>query len=136
MAERKIRVLMSKAGLDYHDRGLMLVSKALADAGMEVIYLDAGQMPEQIVETAIQEDVDVVGISSMTAAYREHMGKMTSLLRRAEAKDILVILGGIIQKRDVAELREMGVAQVFGPGSRLAEIVSFVRKNAPVALDR
>ncbi len=130
MVKRKIRVLMSKIGMDYHNRGLLLVSRALSEVGMEVIILDAGQLPESVVKTAIQEDVDLLGISCMTAAHMERMRKVISLLEKADRKDIVVFLGGTIPKRDIPKLKEIGVAEVFGPGSDLSDIVTCVQRYA------
>ncbi len=129
MGKRKIRCLISKVGLDYHDRGSLLIAKSLADAGMEVIYLDAGQTPVGIVNTAIQEDVDMLGVSCMTAAHMENMGKIMNLLREKKGKDILVLLGGIVPKEDIPKLKQMGVAEVFGPASLLNEIVDYIQQQ-------
>lgn len=128
---RKTKVLIAKAGLDYHDRGQMLVSRALMRAGMEVVYLDTGNMAEEIVSAAIQEDVDVLGISSMTAAHMVHMKKIMSLLKKNRREDILVILGGIIPKQDIPKLKAMGVSEIFGPSSSTAEIVGYIQQNHP-----
>lgn len=126
---RKTRVLMAKAGLDYHDRGQMLVSRAFMKAGMEVIYLDTGNIPEEIVNAALQEDVDVLGISSMTAAHMVHVKKIMHLLKENKRENILVLLGGIIPKQDIPILKEMGVAEVFGPSSNVIDIVDYVQRN-------
>jgi len=114
---------MAKAGLDYHDRGQMLVSRAFMKAGMEVIYLDTGNIPEEIVNAALQEDVDVLGISSMTAAHMVHVKKIMHLLKENNRENILVLLGGIIPKQDIPLLKEMGVAEVFGPSSSVIDPV-------------
>jgi methylmalonyl-CoA mutase C-terminal domain/subunit len=126
---RKTKVLMAKAGLDYHDRGQMLVSRAFMKAGMEVIYLDTGNIPEEIVNAAIQEDVDVLGISSMTAAHMVHVEKIMDLLKVNQRENILVLLGGIIPKQDIPKLKEMGVSEVFGPSSNVNEIVDYVNRK-------
>ncbi len=128
---RRTKVLMAKAGLDYHDRGQMLVSRALMNAGMEVVYLDTGNMAEEIVSVAIQEDVDVLGISSMTAAHMVHMKKIMKLLKDRQRDDILVLLGGIVPRQDIPKLKAMGVGEVFGPSSTLSAIVDYIRRNVP-----
>ena len=130
--QRKTRVLMAKAGLDYHDRGQMLVSRAFMKAGMEVIYLDTGNIPEEIVNAALQEDVDVLGISSMTAAHMVHVKKIMHLLKENNRENILVLLGGIIPKQDIPLLKEMGVAEVFGPSSSVIDIIDYVQRNVQV----
>ena len=123
---RKIRVLLSKIGLDGHDRGVVVVAMALKDAGMEVIYLGRRQHPAAIVQVAIQEDVDVVGLSSLTDAHRVLAPKVVQLLKERNAGDIMVILGGFIQQEDIAFLKEAGIAEVFASGTRLQNIVDAI----------
>lgn len=126
---RKVRVLMAKLGLDGHDRGALVVSRALAEAGIEVIYTGRHQTPEQIVKAAIEEDVDVIGISSLADAHCTLVPKVTRLLKENKVEDVLVILGGFIQPEDIPFLKEEGVAEVFGGGTRLETIVNFIRDN-------
>lgn len=126
MGDRKIRVLLSKVGLDGHDRGVVNVAMALRDAGIEVIYLGRHVFPEEIALAAIQEDVDLVGISSLADAHMTLMEELLASLRNKGA-DIPVILGGFIQPEDIPKLKQMGVAEVFGIGSRLDSIVQYVR---------
>ncbi len=129
MQNRKIRVLIAKPGLDGHDRGIKAVARGLRDAGMEVIYLGLRLTPEQIAEAAIQEDVDVVGLSCLSGAHLSLFPKTVSLVREKGGRDILFIGGGIIPKKDIPKLREAGIAQIFGPGTPLAEIVKFIEEN-------
>jgi len=124
-----IRVLVAKPGLDGHDRGAKVVAKALRDAGMEVIYTGLRQTPEQIVETAIQEDVDVIGLSCLSGAHMTLFPKVMELLQMKGIKDILVTGGGIIPMEDVPRLKKSGIAEVFGPGTTSDEIVGFIKKN-------
>ena len=126
MRNRKIRVLIAKPGLDGHDRGVKVVARGLRDAGMEVIYLGLRLTPEQIAEAAIQEAVDVVGLSCLSGAHMALFPKTVSLIRQKGGKDILVICGGIIPKKDIPKLRETGIAQIFGPGTPLEEIAKFI----------
>ena len=126
MSDRKIRVLIAKPGLDGHDRGAKVVARGLRDAGMEVIYLGLHLTPEQIAEAAIQEDVDVVGLDCLSGAHMALFPKTVSLIRQKGGKDILVIGGGIIPKKDIPKLREAGIAQIFGPGTPLEEIAKFI----------
>jgi len=126
--ERKIRVVVAKAGLDGHDRGAKIVARALRDAGMEVIYTGLHQTPEQIVETAIQEDADAVGISLLSGAHMTLVPRILDLLRENGAEDVLVVLGGTIPDDDAAELKKQGVAAVFGPGAPTSDIVEFLRR--------
>jgi len=125
-----IRVLIAKPGLDGHDRGAKVVAKALRDAGMEVIYTGLRQTPRQIVEAAIQEDVDVIGLSCLSGAHLTLFTKVMELLRQNGVKDILVTGGGIIPLEDVPRLRKAGVSEVFGPGTTSDQIIDFIRKNA------
>ena len=124
-----IRVLVAKPGLDGHDRGAKVVAKALRDAGMEVIYTGLRQTPEQKVETAIQEDVDLIGLSCLSGAHMTLFPKVMELLQAKGVKDILVTGGGIIPMEDVPRLKKAGIAEVFGPGTTSDEIISFIRKN-------
>ena len=129
--ERKIRVVVAKPGLDGHDRGAKIVARALRDAGMEVIYTGLHQTPEQIVETAIQEDADAVGISLLSGAHMTLVPRILELLRENGAEDVLVVLGGTIPEDDADELRRLGVAGVFGPGAPTSAIVDFLRGAVP-----
>jgi methylmalonyl-CoA mutase C-terminal domain/subunit len=126
---RRIRVLIAKPGLDGHDRGALVVARALRDAGMEVIYTGLRQTPEQIAEAAVQEDVDVVGLSSLSGAHRTLFPEVVAALRARGAHDVLVIGGGVIPAEDVDELRRAGIAAVFTPGTPTAEIVKFIREK-------
>jgi len=128
--ERKIRVLIGKPGLDGHDRGAKIVARALSDAGMEVIYTGLHQTPEQIVSTAIQEDVDGIGLSILSGAHMAHIRSVLRLLKKRKAEDIFVFAGGIIPESDAAKLRGMGVLGVFTPGSETSEIIRFVQEAA------
>jgi len=121
------RVLLAKPGLDGHDRGVKVVARALRDAGMEVIYLGLHQTPEQIVQAAIEEDVEVVGLSSLAGAHMTIFPKVIELLREPGAADIKVIGGGIIPEKDIAELEQLGVTKLFTPGTPTSEIVGFVQ---------
>ncbi len=122
-----IRVLIAKPGLDGHDRGAKIVARALRDAGMEVIYTGLHQTPEQIVETAIQEDVDIIGLSCLSGAHMTLFPRVTELLKEKGAEDIVVTGGGIIPDGDVEKLRDVGIVKVFGPGTPLEEIIEFHR---------
>jgi methylmalonyl-CoA mutase, C-terminal domain len=127
--ERKIRVLIAKPGLDGHDRGAKIVARALRDAGMEVIYTGLHQTPAMIAEAAIQEDVDVVGLSLLSGAHMTLFIDVADLLREKGLSDILLIGGGIIPEEDVPELKKKGISGVFGPGTPVEHIVDFVKKN-------
>ena len=129
MQDRKIRVLMAKPGLDGHDRGAKVIAQGLKDAGMEVIYLGLRVTPEQIAEAAIQEDVDVVGLSCLSGAHMTLFPKTVRLIREKSNKDILFIGGGIIPKKDIPKLEAAGIAQTFGPGTPLDEIVRFIKTS-------
>ncbi|MBS3794788.1 MAG: cobalamin B12-binding domain-containing protein [Candidatus Thorarchaeota archaeon] len=129
MNSRKIRVLIAKPGLDGHDRGAKVVARALRDAGMEVIYTGLRQTPEMIVESALQEDVDCIGLSILSGAHNALFPKVTELLREKGADDILVIGGGIIPEDDISGLKEAGIAEIFGPGTPLGEIVEYIRSH-------
>jgi methylmalonyl-CoA mutase C-terminal domain/subunit len=130
---RKIRVVIAKPGLDGHDRGAKIIARALRDAGMEVVYTGLHQTPEQIVETAVQEDADAVGISILSGAHMTLVPKILELLRENEVEDVLVVVGGTIPREDADELRDQGVAEVFTPGAPTSEIVEFIRGRVPVA---
>jgi methylmalonyl-CoA mutase C-terminal domain/subunit len=122
---------VAKPGLDGHDRGAKIIARAYRDAGMEVIYTGLHQTPEQIVETAIQEDADAVGLSILSGAHMTLLPRIVALLREAGLDDVLVTAGGIIPDDDVAALRDAGVAAVFGPGTTIREVADFLRANAP-----
>jgi methylmalonyl-CoA mutase C-terminal domain/subunit len=128
---RKIRVVIAKPGLDGHDRGAKIIARALRDAGMEVIYTGLHQTPEQIVETAIQEDADAVGISILSGAHMTLVPKILDGLKENEAEDVLVVLGGTIPTEDAKELKSRGVAEVFTPGAPTSNIVEFLRAKVP-----
>ncbi|WP_027719458.1 cobalamin B12-binding domain-containing protein [Desulfovirgula thermocuniculi] len=133
MSSRRIRVLIAKPGLDGHDRGARVIARALRDAGMEVIYTGLHQTPEQIVEAAIQEDVDVVGLSILSGAHMTLIPMVTQLLRERGAGDITVIAGGIIPEKDVKALKEGGWAkEIFTPGTPLDDIVEWIRNHVKV----
>ncbi len=126
---RKIRVLIAKPGLDGHDRGAKVVARALRDAGFEVIYTGIRQTPEAIAEAALQEDVDVVGLSILSGAHMALVPKIMRLLRERGMGDVLVLVGGIIPDEDVPKLRAIGVRGVFGPGTLTSDIVAFIRRE-------
>jgi methylmalonyl-CoA mutase C-terminal domain/subunit len=128
---QKIRVVIAKPGLDGHDRGAKIIARALRDAGMEVIYTGLHQTPEQIAETAIQEDADAVGISILSGAHMTLVPRIVELLRGQGAEDVLVVVGGTIPNDDAEELKRNGVAAVFGPGAPTSEIVDFLRGAVP-----
>jgi len=132
MQSGKIRVLIAKPGLDGHDRGAKVIARGLSDAGMEVIYLGLRLTPEQIAEAAIQEDVDVVGLSCLSGAHMALFPKIVRLIREKSDKDILFIGGGIIPKKDIPKLRKAGIAQTFGPGTPLSEISRFIETSLGV----
>jgi methylmalonyl-CoA mutase C-terminal domain/subunit len=125
---KRIRVLLAKLGLDSHTIGVTVIAKALRDAGMEVIYSGLKQTPEMVVRTAIQEDVDVVGLSSLSAAHMSHFSRVLELLRTEGAGDKLVIGGGVIPEQDAEKLRAMGVAAVFTMGATTTEIIAFIER--------
>ncbi|WP_282201195.1 cobalamin B12-binding domain-containing protein [Collibacillus ludicampi] len=129
MIERKIRVLVAKPGLDGHDRGALVIAQGLRDAGMEVIYTGLRQTPAQIVAAAIQEDVDVIGLSSLSGAHMELFPQVVRLLREHGADDILVIGGGVIPDEDVELLKKEGIAAVFTPGTPISVTVDFIREH-------
>jgi methylmalonyl-CoA mutase, C-terminal domain len=130
MAQERIRVLVAKPGLDGHDRGAKVVARALRDAGMEVIYTGLRQTPEMIAEAALQEDVDVVGLSILSGAHLTLFPRIVQLLRVQGQGDVIVVAGGIIPDEDRPTLKELGVAEVFGPGTPTGSIVSFIRAAA------
>jgi methylmalonyl-CoA mutase C-terminal domain/subunit len=138
MAEPKIRVLVAKPGLDGHDRGAKVIARALRDAGMEVIYTGLRQTPEMIVSAALQEDVNVIGLSILSGAHNAIVPRVMNLLKQNKMDDVVVILGGIIPDQDVANLKQAGVAAIFQPGTSLDAIVTFIRghvkpRGVPVA---
>ncbi len=129
MKGKIIRVLIAKPGLDGHDRGAKVIAQGLRDAGMEVVYLGLRSTPEQITQAAIQEDVDVVGLSCLSGAHMSLFPKITRLLKEKSDRDILIIVGGIIPKKDVVKLREAGMAAIFGPGTPIAEVSDFIKAS-------
>jgi len=129
---KKIRVLIAKPGLDGHDRGIKVVSRGLRDAGMEVIYLGLRLTPEQIAESAIQEAVDVVGLDCLSGAHMSLFPRTVNLLKEKGGEDILVVAGGIIPKKDIPALKEAGIAEIFGPGTPIDDIVNFVNSQMGV----
>ncbi|HIC87812.1 MAG TPA: cobalamin B12-binding domain-containing protein [Anaerolineae bacterium] len=129
MDKRKIRVLIAKPGLDGHDRGAKVVARALRDAGMEVIYTGIRQTPQMIAEAALQEDVDVVGLSILSGAHMALCPRVLELLRQNGMGDVLVLVGGIIPDEDVPALRAMGVRGVFGPGTSTQDIIAFIQQE-------
>src|SRR6059036_3108950 len=130
---RRIRVVVAKPGLDGHDRGAKIIARALRDAGMEVIYTGLHQTPEQIVETAIQEDADAVGISILSGAHMTLVPRILDGLKENGAEDVLVVVGGTIPKEDASELKSQGVAEVFTPGAPTSQIVEFLKGKVPVS---
>ena len=128
-SERKIRVLVAKPGLDGHDRGAKVVARAMRDAGFEVIYTGLRQTPEQVAEAALQEDVDVIGLSILSGAHMRLFPEIMKLLKEKGIDDVLVIAGGIIPEEDIKPLKKMGIKAIFGPGTPTTEIVEFIRKN-------
>jgi methylmalonyl-CoA mutase C-terminal domain/subunit len=124
--QKKIRVLIAKPGLDSHDRGAKVVARALRDAGMEVIYTGLRQTPEQIVEAALQEDVDVIGLSILSGAHKTLFPKIIQLLKEKGLTDVLVFAGGIIPEEDVPELKKIGIKEVFGPGTPTEKIIQCI----------
>ncbi len=128
--ERRIRVLVAKPGLDGHDRGAKIIARALRDAGMEVIYTGLRQTPEMIVSAALQEDVQVIGLSILSGAHKAIVPRIMELLREQGMSDVVVLVGGIVPDEDVAGLKDLGVAAVFQPGASLEAIVGFIRSSA------
>lgn len=129
MSEKRIRVLVAKPGLDGHDRGAKVIAQALRDGGMEVVYTGLRQTPEQIVSAALQEDVDVVGMSILSGAHGTLFPEVVNLLREKGAGDILVVGGGIIPEEDIPALKEAGVAEIFGPGTPLENVVKYIKEK-------
>jgi methylmalonyl-CoA mutase C-terminal domain/subunit len=131
VATKPIRVLIGKVGLDGHDRGVKLVARSLRDAGMEVIYTGLHQTPEQVVNTAIQEDVDAIGLSVLSGAHNSLLMRILELLKEHDAGDIVVFGGGIIPDEDIPKLKASGVRALFRPGTAMSEVVSFVKGLRP-----
>jgi len=131
--EPPIRVLVAKPGLDGHDRGVKVIARALRDAGMEVIYTGLRQTPEMIVNAALQEDVQVIGLSILSGAHMSIVPRVMELLREKEMTDVLVIVGGIVPDEDAGQLKQLGVAAVYQPGASLGEIVEFIRSSVKQA---
>ncbi len=127
--EKKIRVLIAKPGLDSHDRGAKIVARALRDAGMEVIYTGLRQTPEQIAETALQEDVDVIGLSILSGAHMTLFPKVMQLLKKKGMTDVKVFAGGIIPEEDIPALKKVGIKEVFGPGTPTTTLIEYVRNS-------
>src|SRR6476646_4145617 len=128
-ADRKIRVLVAKPGLDGHDRGAKVIARALRDAGMEVIYTGLRQTPEMIVNSALQEDVDVIGLSILSGAHNAIVPRVTDLLKQNKMSDVILLVGGIIPDQDVEGLKKAGVAAIFQPGTAMDDIVNVIRAN-------
>jgi methylmalonyl-CoA mutase, C-terminal domain len=133
MTEKKIRILVAKPGLDGHDRGAKVIARALRDAGMEVIYTGLRQTPEQIINAALQEDVDAIGLSILSGAHMHLFPRIVELKKESRLDDVLLFAGGIIPDHDIAKLKEIGIAEIFPPGSSLEEIVTFVKTNTRTA---
>lgn len=125
--QKKIRVLVAKPGLDSHDRGAKIIARAFRDAGMEVIYTGLRQTPEQIVETALQEDVNIVGLSILSGAHMTLFPKIMDLMKEKGLDDVIVIAGGIIPPEDVPALKKIGIREIFGPGASLEKIVNYIK---------
>src|SRR5437868_841854 len=131
MTEQKIRVLVAKPGLDGHDRGAKVIARALRDAGMEVIYTGLRQTPEMIVNAALQEDVNVIGLSILSGAHNAIIPRVMYLLKHNKMDDVLVVLGGIIPDQDIAGMKQAGVAAIFQPGTSMQDNVHFIREHVP-----
>ena len=129
MANEKIRVVVAKPGLDGHDRGAKVIARAFRDAGFEVIYTGLRQTPEQIVNAALQEDADVIGISVLSGAHMTLCPRITELMRKEGLDDVMVVVGGIIPDQDIVELKKHGVSEVFQPGANTQDIVVYVKEN-------
>lgn len=129
MAEKKIKIIVAKPGLDGHDRGAKLLSRIFAEAGMEVVYTGLRQTPEMIVEAALQEDADVVGLSSLSGVHNYFFPRVVDLLKEKKLGNVLVVGGGIIPLEDIPELKKAGVAEIFGPGTSTEVIVDFIKSN-------
>ena len=134
MADKKIKIIVAKPGLDGHDRGAKLLARIFAEEGMEVVYTGLRQTPEMIVETAVQEDADVVGLSSLSGVHNYFFPRVVELLKEKGLDDVLVVGGGIIPTEDVPPLKEAGVAEIFGPGTPTAKIVDFIKSNVRSSL--
>ncbi|PYM32818.1 MAG: methylmalonyl-CoA mutase [Candidatus Rokuibacteriota bacterium] len=134
MAERTVRVVVAKPGLDGHDRGAKIVARALRDAGFEVIYTGLHQTPEQIVTTAVQEDADAIGLSVLSGAHNYLFKRVLELLKEKGAEDVVVFGGGIIPPEDIAALKTLGVKELFTPGTSTQDIVRFVRQHVRAAV--
>lgn len=132
MAEPKIRVLLAKPGLDGHDRGVKVIARALRDAGMEVIYTGLRQTPEMIVNAAVQEDVQIVGLSILSGAHMTIFPRVAELMKERGLADVLLFGGGIIPDDDIPKLKEKGVSEVFLPGASTEDIIKFIQENVPV----
>ena len=128
MADRKIRVVVAKPGLDGHDRGAKVIARAFRDAGMEVIYTGLRQTPEQIVETAIQEDADAIGISILSGAHEHYFTAIVGLLKEKNASDVIVFGGGVIPEADIPKLLEIGAGAIFGPGTPTTDTIEWLTK--------
>ena len=131
MNRRKIRVVVAKPGLDGHDRGAKIIARALRDAGMEVIYTGLHQTPEQIVETVLQEDADAVGLSILSGANMTLVPRIAELLAKENAQDVVLVVGGTIPNDDIAELKELWVAEVFTPGAPVQGIIDYIKEAVP-----
>ena len=129
MADKKIKIIVAKPGLDGHDRGAKLLSRIFAEAGMEVVYTGLRQTPEMIVEAALQEDADVVGLSSLSGVHNYFFPKVVDLLKAKKLANVLVVGGGIIPLEDIPELKKAGVAEIFGPGTSTEVIVDYIKSN-------
>ena len=129
MAEKKIKIIVAKPGLDGHDRGAKLLSRIFAEAGMEVVYTGLRQTPEMIVEAALQEDADVVGLSSLSGVHNYFFPKVVELLKAKKLGNVLVVGGGIIPLEDIPTLKKAGIAEIFGPGTSTDTIVGFIKAN-------
>ncbi len=127
---KRIKLIMAKPGLDGHDRGAKLLARVFAEAGMEVVYTGLRQTPEMIVEAALQEDADVVGLSSLSGVHNYFFPRVVELLKEQGLDDVLVVGGGIIPEEDITGLKEAGVAAIFGPGTKTEDIVGFIQENA------
>ena len=127
---KKIRILIAKVGLDGHDRGAKVIATGLRDAGMEVIYTGIRQTPEAVVSIAIQEDVDAIGVSSLSGAHMTVIPKIVNLLKQKDVKDILIFGGGIIPKNDISKLKEMGVDRIFLPGTKVEDVAQYIKQAA------
>lgn len=131
MSAGRIRVLVAKPGLDGHDRGAKIIARALRDAGMEVIYTGLRQTPEQIVHAALEEDVDVIGISILSGAHNTILPRIVKLAREKGLEDVVTIVGGIVPDEDISQLKKNGVAEIFQPGSSTQDIIDFIRRHVP-----